>query len=76
MAAQIYTFKITYENCDNRIWRTAEVSSNYTLAKLGYLILASFDTLAYHLFEITFREDRYVLPFEDCLEDLADGPIY
>ncbi len=73
MAAQIYTFKITYENCDNRIWRTAEVSSNYTLAKLGYLILASFDTLAYHLFEITFREDRYVLPFEDCLEDFADG---
>ena len=41
MAVQIYTFKITYADCDNKIWRIAAVSSNYTLAKLGYMILAS-----------------------------------
>lgn len=53
MATQVYTFKITYADCDNRIWRTAAVSSNYTLAELGYMVLATFDTMAYHLFEKT-----------------------
>ncbi len=43
MATQVYTFKITYADCDNRIWRTAAVSSNYTLAELGYMVLATFD---------------------------------
>lgn len=68
MATQIYTFKITYANCDNKIWRTAAVSSNYTLAKLGYLILASFDTAAYHLFDIKYKDATYLLDgelFED-----------
>ncbi|MBQ6942920.1 MAG: hypothetical protein IJN43_01195 [Ruminococcus sp.] len=46
MAVQIYTFKITYADCDNKIWRIAAVSSNYTLAELGYMVLASFDTMA------------------------------
>ena len=46
MAVQIYTFKITYADCDNKIWRIAAVSSNYTFAELGYMVLASFDTMA------------------------------
>lgn len=62
MAVQIYTFKITYADCDNKIWRIAAVSSNYTLAKLGYMILASFDTMAYHLFEMKFKGTTIFLP--------------
>lgn len=75
MAAQIYTFKIVYENCDNWIWRSAEVSSNYTLVQLGYLVLATFDTLAYHLFEINFRNERYALQLEDDIESF-DAETY
>lgn len=69
MAARVYTFRITYANCDNRIWRIASVSSNYTLAKLGYLILASFDTMAYHLFDIRYKNTTFFLTEEDidCL---------
>lgn len=69
MAVQIYTFKITYADCDNRIWRTAAVSSNYTLAELGYMVLATFDTMAYHLFEMKYRDTTYFLTEED-FEDL------
>ena len=65
MAVQVYTFKITYADCDNRIWRIAAVSSNYTLAKLGYMVLATFDTMAYHLFEMKFKETIYFLTEED-----------
>ena len=36
---QIYTFRITYRGCEEKIWRVAEVSSNNTLAQLGYTIL-------------------------------------
>lgn len=71
MAVQVYTFKITYADCDNKIWRIAAVSSNYTLAKLGYMILASFDTMAYHLFEMKFKETIYFLTEED-FEDLSN----
>ena len=71
MSVQIYTFKITYADCDNKIWRIAAVSSNYTLAKLGYMILASFDTMAYHLFEMKFKGTTYFLTEED-FEDLPN----
>lgn len=69
MATQIYTFKIVYADCDNRIWRTAAVSSNYTLLQLGYLVLATFDTMAYHLFEMKYKDTTYFLEEED-FEDL------
>lgn len=69
MAVQIYTFKITYADCGNRIWRTAAVSSNYTLAELGYMVLATFDTMAYHLFEMKYKGATYFLT-EDELEDM------
>ncbi len=55
MKAQVYKFKIEYEGFENIIWRDIEVSSNYTFAKLGYLVLASFDTLANHLFFLEYN---------------------
>ena len=68
--AQIYTFRITYRGCEDKIWRVAEVSSNYTLAQLGYTILVTFDTLAYHLFSISSKGASYKPDTdEEILED-------
>lgn len=69
MATQIYIFKITYANCDKKIWRTVAVSSNYTLAQLGYTVLATFDTMAYHLFEMKYKDTTYLLT-DEWVEDL------
>lgn len=69
MAVQIYTFKVTYADCGNKIWRTAAISSNYTLAELGYMVLATFDTMAYHLFEMKYKGTTFFLTEED-FEDL------
>lgn len=68
MATQVYTFKITYEGCNNKIWRTFEVSSNYDLAQLGYMVLSSFQTNAYHLFSIEHKGTVYVTGIEDYSE--------
>ncbi len=71
MAVQVYTFKITYEGCNNKIWRNFEVSSNYNLAKLGYMVLASFDTKAYHFFTIEHNSVVY----ETAIENYGDSPL-
>lgn len=68
MACQVYTFLITYDGLEDRIWRKAEVSSNYRLDQLGYLVLAAFDTMAYHLFAFRCRGDIYSIPDEGHLE--------
>ena len=62
---EVYTLKIVYRDCDNKIWRMVQVSSNSFLADLGYMVLATFDTLAYHLFNITINGTTYELPNED-----------
>lgn len=61
----VYHFKIVYEGCENRIWREIQISSNSYLCQLGYTVLATFDTLAYHLFEISCEGKQYSLPSED-----------
>ena len=50
--ADVYTIMVTYEGCENRIWRELQISSNALLSQLGYTVLAAFDTMAYHLFSI------------------------
>ena len=63
--ANVYTIKVTYEGCENRIWRELQISSNAPLSQLGYTVLATFDTMAYHLFYISYDGDSYELPDED-----------
>lgn len=63
--ANLYTFKIIYADCDNRIWREAQISENAFLCDLGYVVLATFDTLAYHLFNIIYDGVMFDLPTED-----------
>lgn len=71
MATQVYTFKITYKGSNNKIWRTFEVSSNYDLARLGYMVLASFDTNAYHLFTIECKG----IVYETAIDYYGDAPL-
>lgn len=68
---QIYTFRITYRGCEEKIWRVAEVSSNNTLAQLGYTILVTLDTLAYHLFSISYKGASYELDTDE--EEIDDA---
>lgn len=79
MATKVYTFHITYEGLEEKIWRKVEVSSNYRLDQLGYTVLAAFDTLAYHLFELYYDDDRFEIPNEDATFeqiDMADFKLY
>ncbi len=79
MAAKVYTFHITYEGLEQKIWRKAEVSSNYRLDQLGYLVLAAFDTMAYHLFEFYYDDGRFEIPNEDIpfeQIDMADFKLH
>lgn len=63
--AQVITLKITYADCDSRIWREAQISDNSYLNKLGYMVLATFDTLVYHLFSIEYNGVLFELPSDD-----------
>ena len=63
--ADVYTIKVTYEGCENKIWREIQISSNAFLCQLGYVVLASFETKAYHLFNITYDETIYELPSDE-----------
>ena len=79
MATKVYTFHITYEGLEEKIWRKVEVSSNYRLDQLGYMVLATFDTLAYHLFEFYYDDDRFEIPNEDApfeQIDMADFKLH
>lgn len=79
MAAKVYTFHIVYEGLEEKIWRKVEVSSNYRLDQLGYMILAAFDTMAYHLFEIFYDDGRFEIPNEDApfeQIDMADFRLH
>ena len=62
MATQVFTFHMAYAGLEDRIWRDVEVSSKMRLDQLGYVVLATFDTMAYHLFEIEFRGKVYPVP--------------
>ena len=67
----IITLKVTYRDCENKIWRELQISSNAYLSQLGYTILATFDTMAYHLFSIDYNGTSYELPTED--EEITPG---
>ena len=79
MATKVYTFHITYEGLEEKIWRKVEVSSNYRLDQLGYMVLAAFDMLAYHLFEFYYDDGRFEIPNEDApfeQIDMADFKLH
>ncbi|MGN0779162.1 MAG: plasmid pRiA4b ORF-3 family protein [Aristaeellaceae bacterium] len=80
MATQVYTWRVVYEGLEDKIWRKVQVSSNYRLDQLGYLTLAMFDTLAYHMFEFEYGEQCYQIPDDetdpDEQLDMRDYKLY
>lgn len=56
---KVLIFRIGIEGSENKIWREIEIPSRRTVADLAYTILASFNSLAYHLYDITYKNKVY-----------------
>lgn len=69
MKTNVYKLHVEYEGLESKIWRDIEVSGNYLLNRLGYAVLATFDTMAYHLFDFEINGERYIIPDEEFDED-------
>ena len=68
--ADVYKFKVRLCELEKIIWRDIEITSVSSVAKLGYAILAAFESTASHLFNIRFDGKRYEIVFkEDNFED-------
>lgn len=75
--ADVYKFKVKLKELEDVIWRDIEITSVSSVAKLGYSILAAFESTASHLFNIKHNGKRYEIVFEkDDLEgESAIDPI-
>ena len=65
---EVLTFQVGIEGLENKIWREIEIPSRRTVADLAYTILASFNSLAYHLYNIEYKDylfDCWVCPEEN-----------
>lgn len=63
--ADIYKFKVRLCELESIMWRVIEITSVSSVAKLGYAVLAAFESTASHLFNIKFKGKRYEIIFED-----------
>lgn len=70
--ADVYKFKVKLCELENVIWRDIEITSVSSVAKLGYAVLAAFESTASHLFNIRFDGKRYEIVFEE--DDFDDEP--
>ncbi len=70
---KVLTFKVEIEGLEDKIWRKIEITDRRTVADLAYTILATFDSLAYHLYNIKYNDKVY-----DCWvcieDDYSDIP--
>lgn len=57
--AKVLTFKVAIEGLEDKIWRKIEITDRRTIADLAYTILATFDSLAYHLYDIKYKDKVY-----------------
>lgn len=64
---KLLTFRIGIKRLENRIWRAIEILDRRTVADLAYTILASFNSLAFHLYDISYKDKIY-----DCGIDIED----
>lgn len=70
--ADVYKFRVKLCELQNVIWREIEITSVSSVAKLGYAVLAAFESTASHLFNIRFDGKRYEIVFEE--DDFDDEP--
>lgn len=64
---KILTFKVAIQGLEDKIWRKIEITDRRTVADLAYTILATFDSLAYHLYYIKYKNKEY-----DCWVGIED----
>lgn len=65
--AKVLKFKVGIEGLEDKIWRKIEITDRRTVADLAYTILATFDSLAYHLYNIKYNDKVYDCGV--CIED-------
>lgn len=68
--SKVLTFKVEIQGLENKIWRIIEITDSKTIADLAYTILATFDSLAYHLYDIKYKDKIY-----DCWACMDDYPL-
>ncbi len=68
--AKVLKFKVGIEGLEDKIWREIEITDRRTVADLAYTILATFDSLAYHLYNIKYKDNIY--DSWVCVEDNPD----
>lgn len=56
---KVLTFKVGIEGLEDKIWRKIEITDRRTVADLAYTILATFRSLAYHLYYIEYKNKFY-----------------
>lgn len=71
--ADVYKFKVRLCELENVIWREIEITSVSSVAKLGYAVLAAFESTASHLFNIRYCGKHYEIVFEEEL--FVDEPV-
>jgi len=55
----VLTFKVEVKGLEDKIYRVIEITDSKTMADLVYTILATFQTLAYHLYKLVFNKKVY-----------------
>ena len=68
--AKVLSFKVGIEGLEDKIWRKIEITDRRTVADLAYTILATFDSLAYHLYNIKYK--NYIFDCWVCAEESPD----
>lgn len=56
---KVLTFRVGIEGLENKIWREIEITDRRTVTDLAYTILATYHSLAYHLYDIEYKNKFY-----------------
>ena len=65
---KVLMLKVGINGLKNKIWRVIEVIDKMTVGDLAYSILASFNSLAYHLYSYKDREYKCYIDDEIVLD--------
>lgn len=60
---KVLTFKVEISNLEDKIYRVIKITDRMTVADLAYTILATFNSLAYHIWSIKYNNSIF-----DCFE--------
>lgn len=64
---KVLMFKVGINKLEDKKLRVIEVTDKMTVGDLAYSILASFNSLAYHLYSITYKDREYKCYIDDDL---------